>query len=417
LGICAYGWALDSSSAAAKGSMTSAAGNFNVVWDASIRFRYESRNNLDLDDSNGSDNTSFTLQRARLGALITNAENENISAYFQLQDSRIWGSESDTTSNESNVDLHQGFAEVKAVAGSSWDWRFGRQELSYGDERQIGSVDWSNFGRAFDGIRFRHNGTRSNWDLFLTKLVEKLADDNDVDFSGIYGTGKYGAKGTWDGYLLYEQDNDSDWQLWTYGFLYKHGNREDPGWHWSLEAAMQSGDLGTDNAKGWAYAFDGRYLWDNQAKTYFRLVWAAASGDDNPTDNDVDTYIQLFPTNHNKYGFMDLVGWQNIQDIHLEFGGGMSQNSSWAIAFHSFKLMEERDGWYDANGNLVSIDPTGTSGKTIGSEWDLTFKHQYQGDNWLYWGVSQFMPGTFAENTVGSDNQTWFFVQTKIAFK
>lgn len=115
---------------------------------------------------------AHVFQRARLGlkAIVS----EDTQAFVQIQDSRIWGFESTTLSNTQNADLHQVWGQwKKAWSQTNLRVRGGRQELSYGNERIIGAVDWSFIGRSFDAFHTRL--AKGGWtgDVVVSRLRDE----------------------------------------------------------------------------------------------------------------------------------------------------------------------------------------------------------------------------------------------------
>src|SRR5260221_557426 len=133
----------------------------DVTWSLSgeARYRPEWRENTDL-DSTREDQTRQGYMRLRLGVSILYKEDYRV--FVQVQDARVAGEETSTGSNDKNLDLHQGYLEMKHLAGDRWNLIVGRQEWKYGDERLIGASWWSNVGRSFDGVKVRFAG-HSYW--------------------------------------------------------------------------------------------------------------------------------------------------------------------------------------------------------------------------------------------------------------
>jgi len=112
------------------------------------------------------------LQRVRVGLRAT--VSEEVDLYIQVQDSRTYGSEPSTLTSTINLDLHQGWAEVRKPWGDAeLQVRLGRQELSYGNERIVGAVGWNNVGRAFDGLRTRIPRGQWRFDLGAWRLRDE----------------------------------------------------------------------------------------------------------------------------------------------------------------------------------------------------------------------------------------------------
>lgn len=123
----------------------------DIKWTFSgeARFRPEWRDNADL---NGVVNDDLRQGYMRLRLGIGATIKERCRLFLQAQDSRVAGEEASTASNQKNLDLHQGYAEITQ---GRFRLALGRQEWFYGDHRMIGNYSWNNVGRAFDGIRAR----------------------------------------------------------------------------------------------------------------------------------------------------------------------------------------------------------------------------------------------------------------------
>lgn len=88
----------------------------------------------------------FTSQRTRLNFGYTN---EKFKTGVVLQDVRIWGNQSQLNSFDVNTSsLHEAWGEYSFCKQLSL--KAGRQELSYDDERILGSVSWKQQGRSHD---------------------------------------------------------------------------------------------------------------------------------------------------------------------------------------------------------------------------------------------------------------------------
>ncbi len=210
-----------------------------------VRARFESFYNFDLsgspNDSIGeSGHNEITLLRTRLH--FDADINDYLRAYLELQDNRAFGDEDEfhanqgrntgtnpalnprgTTGNLGRVDLLEGYLELRSLAFvsdvlSNISIKIGRWQMSYGGERVISEYDWSNQGRAWDGIKVRWSGKKQGWgwekrdwwstvtraresydwypdeynwiDVFVTQIDEDFFDqrggDRDEIFWGIY---------------------------------------------------------------------------------------------------------------------------------------------------------------------------------------------------------------------------------------
>jgi hypothetical protein len=131
--------------------------------------------------------------RARLGLATTPipvSESANVTLQFTPQTAGVMGTLPNTLTDAS-IGLHEGYLRV---ATSSVRLDVGRFEMNYGDSLIIGSLDWNETGRSFDGLRTRiapEGPTGYYVDVFGTMIREGRPDptpfaSGDVYFMGVY---------------------------------------------------------------------------------------------------------------------------------------------------------------------------------------------------------------------------------------
>jgi hypothetical protein len=144
------------------------------------------------------------------------------------------------------------------------------------------------------------------------------------------------------------------------------------------------------------------------------IDYSYASGDDDPTDGEINTFDSAFGARDKMYGRMNLFHWKNLKDAELHMS--LHPHPKWKLVtrFHSFWLAEEEDAWY-LNPKAYR-DRTGNSGDEVGKEldiiciWNLHKKHQIQ------FGFGYFWPDEFAENLASDDEAAWGFLQWQWQF-
>ncbi len=103
-------------------------------------------------DPKPSSDTIAERVRLHLDAAVV----KNLRAFVQIQDSRTWGDESSVGSlnaDSAELMLKQGFLEVLNIGDVPFSVKAGRIEVpNLGDQRLIGSLEWDNVGRSWDGI-------------------------------------------------------------------------------------------------------------------------------------------------------------------------------------------------------------------------------------------------------------------------
>lgn len=130
-----------------------------TVIDGEIRPRTEYRDGyMDPISTDASPGIS-TQQRTRI---CFNYQNELIQTYISLQDARVFGQES-TSSSTGTVGIYEAWAEVLLTKGLRL--KSGRQALLYDDTRLFSSPQWSNTGTSHDVAMLKYN--RNNWEVHL----------------------------------------------------------------------------------------------------------------------------------------------------------------------------------------------------------------------------------------------------------
>jgi hypothetical protein len=390
-----------------------------ITLGAEIRARYENRYNHDFNDAtpNSSD---FTLLRTRLNIGMDVVD--DVKAFIQVQDARVFGAEQNEAGNEQNLDLRQGYIDVLKFAGQPLTLRVGRQTLVYGDQRLIGAFDWNNVGRAFDGARVMITlADNLRLDLFATKIAE-LDDvvaegesltpfaptlafpgpnpteggDEDQNFYGAYAQWKPG-KQTVDAYLLYLEDNspevaargvgagtpievhatDDNLELWTAGVRLKGPVTALGGFDYGFEGAYQFGDGADLDIRAYALHGELGYALPLFLKSRLSVEANYATGDDDPTDDDFETFSNLFPTNHLHYGYMDRISWSNAENYALKLDSKITEKLSAKLHAWFFRLAEEEDALFHAGGGTI-LGPGQAGGEDeIGQEIDLVATYKY----------------------------------------
>lgn len=398
-------------------------GKKSIEWslDGQVRFRGEFRDNFDLNDD-ADDDTRFWLSRVRLGFRVT--IDEVYGVYVQAQDSRVFGEEASTASNEANIDLHQGYVDLWRNTDRHWSVRLGRQEWIYGDERLLGAFGWDNVGRAFDGVQGRFRTDSVQIDGLLARLGSSTnASGGTVgtDLYGIYARGD-GWKGTsWEGYWLGFSDNNEaagelgmlgDTEIHAFGgrCIHKYGLFDA-----NMEAAWETGEINGDDLEALAAGLNAGFTLGDETKLRLFGGYDFATGDEDPADGEREEFFNFFPTNHKHYGYMDLFGWRNIRSWY--FGGKVSWERQWFQAkFHRFSLEDEHGPWKSAGGAVLGFDPSGSLGRNVGQEIDLTYNFAFLKKSGVQVGYGIFEPNRFAEFTRGGDTQHWAYVQLVVGF-
>ncbi len=369
------------------------------------------RQRFEMDDKNFDSETNsnnFNLLRSRLG--ITFAPEEDVTAFFQVQDSRTFGEETSTLGDGSadNIDLHQGYINIKNLFDLPVDLKAGRMEVNFGPQRLVGAVGWHNIGRSFDGVIFNLRGKDYSVDFFNFDEVEQLEVGNtgDQNVLGAYGDFKLANSHKTQAFLIWQKRNPTEsLSRYTLGF-YANGKFGDL--RHETEFAYQGGKLtsgGTElDVRALMAALNLGYTSGNMTIT---LGADYLSGDDDPGDDKFKVFDTMYATNHKYYGHMDY--FLNIPghtfglgllDMHAKLSATPWPKTGIKAAFHVF----------NANQDYSLSD--GSTAKDFGSEVDVTIDHKYRANVSFVGGVSFFFPGEIFKDTRGNDTSSWFYIMS-----
>lgn len=409
-----------------------------VTFDFQERLRFEVReNNFDFNDSlNTVNDDSWLLQRARVGIKLQ--PTDFLTFYVQGQSAFEIGSERPNepgvlgAEGDDPIDLRQAYV---VIGPKEFSVTIGRQILLYGDERLIGPLDWSNLSRTFDAVKAHYAPTK-DWflDAFVSSVVvadsdefnfSDFLDGNDTGrnqiFSGLYfsTTALCPLGSTTDFYVLelHEEYAVGDTDFVTLGTRVKADITKTGGWDYETEMAVQFGEVKGKDLSAFAGHWGAGYVWTQLAwKPRLFGEYNFGTGDGNAKDGDVETFQNLFPTNHKFYGYMDAFSWQNIHNPAVSFSVQPTKVTKLQLDYHAFWLADTNDAWYRANG-VTQVRPLKASaGNFVGTELDVTASWKVHKNLSLLAGYCHFFSGDTAKATGASDDADFGYVQATIDF-
>ncbi len=316
-------------------------------------------------------------------------------------------------------DLLDAFGELKFYKHEKdyASFRFGREELYFGNQRFVSNSIWVNSPRTFDDVaRLLYRSKNWDFDAFWSRpnQIRPLLFDRPVygqTFMGLYSVYKGFKYQTIDNYVLDlvntahvvpgRNGTLGGYSIPTVGTRWQGDYN---GWLWEVEDAYQFGKQADMNRSAWSLTNGvGRResTWWGTPELWFYCDYA--SGNKHPGGSTYSTFNQLFPWGHKYLGFLDLVGRQNIIDLNVNLSIKPTSRLRFLAWYHHFMLDSATDALYNAAGLPTRIDPTGRSGRNVGDEIDLMFDFLLSPHNDFQIGYSTFSPGGFIEHTgVGS---------------
>lgn len=298
------------------------------------------------------------------------------------------------------ADLLQGFAEADLGPVTL---RAGRQMLSLGTERLVGTRYGPNVPLAFDGLRANVAVGTATVSLLAVRPVQpgkRSFDDRTSSQKALWGA--YAAMPELDLYYLGYRNDAARWgeregreTRHTLGARW-HAKRGD--WHWNVEGAYQYGSFAGGNISAWTVgtefgrAFPGLPLAPN-----LTLRANMVSGDRHPDDNRLGTFNALFPKGK-YFGELSPVGPYNIMNLHPAVGLQLAPTVSAGVAAAAYWRQSLDDGIYDIPGNLVRA-AADSRARFIGKDVEATLAWQATAELELSVSVSTFAPGAFIRDT------------------
>ena len=446
-----------------------------LTFDVQERLRVEIReNNFDFNDALDSlTDDGWLLQRFRIGLLIKPAA--WLKIYAQGQDSREIDSDRPDfpgqlgAEGDDAFDLRQGYVELGNVKEFPLTLKIGRQVLAYGNERLVGSSDWNNLGRTFDAVKLRFEQPKWWVEGFASTVAvptrgeynqSDFANGTETDrgqvFSGLYFSTTALPFQTTDVYAfhLHEETGPKylplaagDTNFVTLGLRVKSkpgafhhepapapdgkavadGKSPPPpppapkplGLDYDGEFAFQAGELRGLDLTAFAVHAGLGYTFEVPWTPRIGLEYNFATGDTHPGDSAVETFQNLFPTNHKFYGYMDTFSWQNMHNPAISLKVAPCKKVTAQVDYHGFWLATNKDVWYRANGTTAvrPLTPLARNAdKYAGSELDFTVTYKPVRQLALQAGYSHFFAGSYLKDTGAHDDADFGYVQATIEF-
>ena len=378
-----------------------------------FRVRYENRQALGFA---GGRSDGYPLIRTRLNIGIK--ANKWLRFGFQGQDSRAPGIRpvANPGAFRDGFDVRQAYVEIGGDK-SPVSVTAGRQIVALGDQRLVGALDWSNTARVFDAVNLELRGPGAKVNVFSASVVQtdpyrrinQSAEGNNLH--GIYASFENVIpRSTLEPYVLWQTQPLVTNELGIRGDLdrYTTGVRV---WAkglgpWDYNAAIvgQRGNSAGAEIRALGYYAELGYSLDERWDPRLYVEYNFGSGDDDPNDGQVGGFVDLYPTAHLWYGYVDQTGWRNLKNIRLGAEVAPSKKLQLRFDFHSFWLASKRDGLYNVGGRLTIAAPPGGAEETkIGDEVNAIFTVPVSDLLSLGGGVGHLFPGHFVKaNSPGS---------------
>ncbi len=306
--------------------------------------------------------------------------------------------------------------------------RAGRQELIFGSQRLVSTLDWANTRREFEGFRVFRHGEKFDADAFWVRPVPINAGNfdspnRDQQFYGAWFTYRPEKGQFFDLYYLGLSDDTMTPDRYVRGPRAVRGNQETHTFGaraagnrgpilYDFEGMWQCGTYLNRDHQAYAYTAELGYVFENvPCKPQIWGGFDYASGTANPGAGGDRTFNQLYAFGHYYLGFADIVGRQNIQDLHAQVAF-YPQNWITVVAqYHNFRLAERRDFLYNAAGRPTRRSANGAAGRDVGDEVDVLLNFHLSQHQDVGIGYSKLFAGDFVGRTGPNVSPELFYVQ------
>jgi hypothetical protein len=372
----------------------------------------------------------YLLDRLRLKIAIQ--PKEWLKFYGEVQDARIFFNHHIANVNpfEDSWTLWQAYAQVGSSTSGWVDALAGRQVLKFGDERVIGPSDWLNVGRTFDVARVDLHHPGYEVTVFASSVVPGSNTDlhNAIPGNNLYGV--YASfksiipRATFEPYVF--------WRLAPGNFALPetvgrgHLDEVTIGLHlkgtlpadfdYDTEVDGQKGSLGASSIGAWAgHAGIGKIFPHVAAAPRVYIEGNYASGTKNPAGRDWNTFDQLYPSNHDKFGFTDQVGRRNL--VHFRVGVEENVGKKWKFkqAFEGYWLATSNDNFYASSGAIAIAAHPGAS-RHIGNELDLVAEYQLNKGLNFGFGYARLFAGQFLKTSAQGNDYSYPYAYVEYNF-
>ena len=322
---------------------------------ANIRERFE------VNDTNfgtgGSQQDSYLLSRVEAHADLRIAG--QVQIFLQLQSDSAPGKERLAPVDEDRLGIEQGFVAVsEPLADGVVAIRIGRQENGFDLQRFLSVRDGPNVRQSYDGVSVAY--TSGPWRL-ITLYSHPVQNRNSSLFDD------YSSPHLSFGLVRLERQVTSSSSLSAYVGRFRQDDALFPSakgnerrdlvevryaginghFDWDAEAMSQNGRMGAQAIRAWAMgAVIGRTFDSTRFAPRISLQFDAASGDNSPTDHQLNTFNPLFPSGYyfTTAGYTTYANVVHVKtglsvnpltDVKLSFGIGVEWRETLADAIYT----------------------------------------------------------------------------------
>lgn len=315
--------------------------------------------------------------------------------------------------DRNEFDLIQGFVEWRPEGTDNTYVRFGRQEIAFGAGRLLAASEGSNVRRQFDGLRA---GVRLG-DITYQAVAAGLAqvrpgvfDDSASLDRAVYGIGAVQTTPSGSVNALYVISARRPERLFgappAIQDRYTLGGRvvrQSDRWFAEVELIGQAGEAGGLDTRAWAVAGEVARLTNlGDVQMRYALRFSAASGDESPTDGELNGFDPLFP-NPTYTGSIPLISPTNTIAFNPRISASWPSRLRVTGDVALIKRLETGDRIYGFSGQAFPVQFN--SGDDVGQLWSLSVSRPVNAQWSVATTLSYFEAGDYFRGAPDADTR------------
>jgi len=346
--------------------------------------------------------------------------------------------------DQDDFDVLQAFVKISAPLGSgALSFQAGRQEISFGTERLLGTRYGPNVPLSFDGGLVRWKDPLWDFHGFYLRPVQVAPDplDNlsgtDQQLWGLYATrvldgslpflSKAAADfyylGYFDAAAVYNSGEGRELRH-TIGSRFFGSQEVSAGvLDWNYEAFLQFGSFESERGRGsilaWSVGTETGYTLDTFAKPRLSLRANIISGNKSADSANLQTFNPLFPKGK-YFGELTPVGPYNLINVLGAVGLTLTEQITVFVQGGPYWRYSAHDAVYGVGGNIVRASDSGpgdtSNARFIGTQLEFVAEWKPARELAFLVSYSQFVPGSFIRDTGPSETIHFFAVEAVFQF-
>jgi hypothetical protein len=367
-------------------------------------------------DSGVTENDVYMLQRYLLHADLHLGR--HLRFFGQLNSNHATAKNTVGHIDKDLVGVLQAFADINTWGRIPMQLRIGRQELSYGVERILGTRDGANVRQSFDGLRYTMTFKKSVADFFVVYPIyydfgyfDNSTNKDILIYSGLWSipVDRFGTLELYfignDRKMAYCRHDSAKENRQSFGIrLNKYSGIV----YYDAEAIGQTGIYGNSPIRAWQLSAVAGLRWrDLRMEPRVQVRIAGASGDLDSTDTEMNLFRPI--TTRSPINDLIPVGFANIGVLTVEGEIRIVKGLHFGLGYYAVRRLSPNDGSYTSDVTHMVREPDNNGiekgihiAKGILTEINYTASKHFN----ILLMMGFYVPGNYVTNTGVGKNQS-----------